>query len=41
MIPDIPLKKSFLKFDVNFDFLMYAGECNAEKINNWIRQMNV
>jgi len=34
-------KKHFLKLDVNFEFPMYAGECNVEKVNNWIRQIEV
>ena len=34
-------KKPFLKLDVKFDLLMYDGECNVEKINNWIRQVEI
>jgi hypothetical protein len=35
--PDIPL----LKLDVKFVFPMYDGEVNAEKLDNWVRQMEV
>jgi len=34
-------KKPFLKLDVNFDPSMYAGECNAKKLNNSVRQIEV
>jgi len=34
-------KKPFFKLDVNFDLPMYNGECSAEKLNNWIRQIEV
>jgi hypothetical protein len=35
--PDMPL----LKLDVKFVFPMYDGEVNAEKLDNWVRQMEV
>jgi hypothetical protein len=34
---DMPL----LKLDVKFVFPMYDGEVNAEKLDNWVRQMEV
>jgi len=34
-------KASLIKLDVKFDFLMYDGELNAEKLDNWIRQIDV
>jgi hypothetical protein len=34
---DMPL----LKLDVKFDLPIYDGEVNAEKLDNWIRQMEV
>jgi hypothetical protein len=34
-------KKPFLKLDVKFDFPMFNGEANADKLNNWIRQIEV
>lgn len=34
-------KKPFLKLDVKFDFPTYNGECNVEKLNNWIRHIEV
>jgi hypothetical protein len=30
-----------LKLDVKFVFPMYDGEVNAEKLDNWVRQMEV
>ena len=30
-------KPSLIKLDVKFDFLVYDGELNAEKLDNWIR----
>jgi hypothetical protein len=30
-----------LKLDVKFELLIYDGEVNAEKLDNWIRQMEV
>jgi hypothetical protein len=30
-----------LKLDVKFELPIYDGEVNAEKIDNWIRQMEV
>jgi hypothetical protein len=35
--PDMPL----LKLDVKFELPMYNGEVNAEKLDNWVRQMEV
>ena len=34
---EIPL----LKLDVKFELPMYDGEVNAERLDNWIRQMEV
>lgn len=34
-------KKPFFKLDVKFDLHMYNGESNAEKLNNWIRQIEI
>lgn len=34
-------KSPFLKLDVKFEFHMYNGEVNAEKLDNWIRQLEV
>ncbi|MCY6488235.1 hypothetical protein, partial [Actinobacillus pleuropneumoniae] len=34
-------KASFIKLDVKFDFPIYDGELNAEKLDNWIRQIDV
>ena len=36
-----PQKNSLLKFNVKFDLPMFNGEANAEKLNNWIRQIEV
>jgi hypothetical protein len=30
-----------LKLDVNFEFPLYDGELNAEKLDNWIKQIEV
>jgi hypothetical protein len=30
-----------LKLDVKFEFPLYDGELNAEKLDNWIRQIEV
>jgi hypothetical protein len=35
--PDMPL----LKLDVKFKLPMYNGEVNYEKLDNWVRQMEV
>jgi hypothetical protein len=35
--PQIPL----LKLDIKFELSMYNGEVNAEKLDNWIRQIEV
>ena len=34
-------KNPFLKLDVNFELPMFNGEVNAEKLDNWIRQLEV
>ena len=34
-------KASLIKLDVKFDLPIYDGELNAEKLDNWIRQINV
>eukprot|EP00253_Pinus_taeda_P035632 PITA_35632 len=34
-------KTSFIKLDVKFDLPIYDGELNAEKLDNWIRQIDV
>jgi hypothetical protein len=34
-------KKPLLKLDVKFDLPMYNGELNAERLDNWIRQIEV
>ena len=34
-------KCSFLKLDVNFELPMFNGEVNVEKLDNWIRQLEV
>jgi hypothetical protein len=31
-----PLPTPFLKLDIKFELLMYNGEVNAEKLDNWI-----
>jgi len=33
--------KPWLKLDSKFDLPMYNGEINAEKLDNWIKQMEV
>jgi hypothetical protein len=30
-----------LKLDVKFEFPMYDGEVNAERLDNWVKQMEV
>jgi hypothetical protein len=30
-----------LKLDVKFELPMYDGEVNAERLDNWVRQMGV
>ena len=35
--PENKKKTSLIKLDVKFDLLIYDGELNAEKLNNWIR----
>ena len=34
-------KSRFLKLDVKFKFPMFDGEVNAEKLDNWIRKLEV
>ena len=34
-------KSPFLKLDVKIELPMYNGEVNAEKLDNWIRQLEV
>ena len=34
---DMPL----LKLDVKFEFPMYDGEVNAERLDNWVKKMEV
>ena len=34
-------KTSLIKLDVKFDLPIYDGELNAEKMDNWIRQIDV
>ena len=34
-------KASLIKLDVKFDLPIYDGELNAEKLDNWIRQIDV
>ena len=34
-------KKPFFKLDVEFDLPMFNVESNAEKLNNWIRQIEI
>ena len=34
-------KTPLLKIDVKFEFPMYNGEVNAEKLDNWICQLEV
>ena len=34
-------KKNFFKLDVKFDLPMYNVESNAEKMNNWMRQIEI
>ena len=40
--PDKKKKKTYLiKLDVKFDLPIYDGELNVEKLDNWIRQIDV
>lgn len=34
-------KSPLLKLDVKFEFPMYIGEVNVEKLDNWVRQFEV
>jgi hypothetical protein len=36
-----PLKIPSLKLDIKFELPIYNGEVNAEKLDNWIRQIEV
>ena len=36
-----PLQTPLLKLDIKFEFPMYNGEVNADKLDNWIRQIEV
>jgi hypothetical protein len=36
-----PLQISSLKLDIKFELPIYNGEVNAEKLDNWIRQIEV
>ena len=35
------LVKVLFKLDVKFEFPMFNGEVNAEKLDNWIRKLEV
>ena len=37
----VDLNMPHLKLDIKFDLPMYNGELNAEKLDNWIRQIEV
>jgi hypothetical protein len=37
----IPLQTPLLKLDIKFELPMYNGEVNFEKLDNWIRQIEV
>eukprot|EP00253_Pinus_taeda_P034532 PITA_34532 len=39
--PEHKKKTYFIKLDVKFDLPIYYGELNAEKLDNWIRQIDV
>ena len=39
--PEHKKKASLIKLDVKFDLPIYDGELNAEKLDNWIRQIGV
>ena len=36
-----PKKTSLLKLDVKIELLVYDGEMNPEKLDNWIKQLEV
>jgi hypothetical protein len=38
---NIDSKLPLLKLDVKFDFLMYNGNLDAKKIDNWIKQIEL
>ena len=40
-IPKDASKKPFFKLDVKFDLPMFNGESNPEKLNNWVRKIEV
>ena len=39
--PENKKKTSLIKLDVKFDLSICDGELNAEKLDNWIRQIDV
>jgi len=39
--PENKKKTSLIKLDVKFDLPIFYGELNAEKLDNWIRQIDV
>ena len=39
--PENKKKTYLIKLDVKFDLPIYDGELNAEKLDNWIRQIDV
>ena len=39
--PEHKNKTSLIKLDLKFDLPIYDGELNAEKLDNWIRQIDV
>ena len=39
--PEHKKKTSLIKLDVKFDLPIYDGELNVEKLDNWIRQIDV
>ena len=39
--PEHKKKTYLIKLDVKFDLPIYDGELNAEKLDNWIRQIDV
>jgi hypothetical protein len=38
---NIPINMPLLKLDVKFELPMYDGEVNVERLDNWVRQMEV
>ena len=39
--PEHKKKASLIKLDVKFDLPIYDGELNVEKLDNWIRQIDI